>query len=124
MAIDINDIEEGQRLWWEDEWVTVVEAHVQTERSLDATHIKVKTDAGDTHTLIEQDFNQLSPSPFKKFTVEVSLENEAFFPDYRDELGRILKSLAGSMWKAPRVGPSFFPIYDINGNKVGEARIE
>lgn len=54
------------------------------------------------------------------FTLHVSLENDAFHPEYTDELARILHDVSVRL----RLGevPTLI-LRDVNGNKVGQAQI-
>lgn len=57
-----------------------------------------------------------------KVLIEIDCDNAAFEPDWQDEVSRILKELA---YKLRRVGlPEGLNLHDINGNKVGQMRVD
>lgn len=55
-----------------------------------------------------------------KFVVEVDIENAAFDPDPVPELARLLRYAADAV----EVSHAYGVLSDINGNKVGEFRLE
>lgn len=58
-----------------------------------------------------------------RFTVEIELENAAFHPNPEPEVSRLLRIVAERLRRGEDVGDGY-PIHDINGNRVGTARLE
>ena len=58
-----------------------------------------------------------------RFTLEIELENDAFHPHPEPELSRLLRIVAERLRLMEDIGEGY-PIHDINGNRVGTARIE
>lgn len=56
-----------------------------------------------------------------KCVVNIELENAAF--DDAQELPRILRELAGQIARIGELEPGTWPLRDINGNRVGEAKV-
>lgn len=56
----------------------------------------------------------------KTATIKIEMDNAAFEGDGRDELARVLRSLAQDIESGSRDKAS---LYDINGNKVGTFKI-
>lgn len=54
-----------------------------------------------------------------KFKISIEIDNDAFQPDPRQELCRILRDLIDTLESDGWAGP--YSLRDINGNKVGQA---
>ena len=54
-----------------------------------------------------------------KFKLEIALDNDAFYPNYEYELSRQLRLVADKIEQ----GVDYVVIFDVNGNKVGEAEV-
>lgn len=57
-----------------------------------------------------------------KLTIKIQMDNAAFEPEQGTEAGRILRELA-DLIKGELPGPNRVGLFDINGNRVGEAKI-
>lgn len=55
--------------------------------------------------------------------IEIVMDNAAFHPDGGAEPSRILHELATSLEDTPLTAGHIRPLYDANGNRVGEARV-
>lgn len=58
-----------------------------------------------------------------KLTIDVQMDNAAFDPDLRSEAQRILE-VAKAAFDFPMDTPYYRKLYDFNGNKVGQIRID
>ena len=56
-------------------------------------------------------------------TISIDTENSAFETDLNNEVSRILKRIANDLDNGKDLN-SFWPLMDINGNKVGELTIK
>lgn len=59
----------------------------------------------------------------RRFTVDIELDNDAFHPHPEPEVSRLLRIVAERLRWGEDMGDGY-PIHDINGNRVGTARIE
>jgi hypothetical protein len=56
------------------------------------------------------------------FTLTIACDNAAFDPDPEWEVAAILRQLASKLASPEMGGP--YPLFDENGNRVGEARFD
>ena len=57
-----------------------------------------------------------------KLKIEIRMDKAAFEPEQGTEAGRILRELA-TLIKGEIPSPNRIGLFDINGNRVGEAKI-
>ena len=53
--------------------------------------------------------------------ITIDMDNAAFEPEYQCEVVRILRKYANALERDEWAGDSDRPLFDINGNRVGEA---
>ena len=56
-------------------------------------------------------------------TISIDTENSAFETDLNNEVSRILKRIADDLDNGKDLS-SYWPLMDINGNKIGELKTE
>ena len=60
----------------------------------------------------------------KRVTITIDTKNSAFKKASWRELSRILEGLASDIYLGLRSAPATIPLYDVDGNRVGELRAE
>ena len=53
------------------------------------------------------------------FTLDINLDNDAYYPTFEQELSRQLRLVADKIEQ----GADYVRIFDVNGNNVGEAEV-